>query len=279
MKRIYSDSNKYLPAAAISLVLVLTAIWCGSCAMYLPLTQDIVEFARPAGDPNDRLIVRNYNSVILKEDTAAETMEKMVLPEHERTTEDRTALVSQGEKKKGKKAWFKLAGFDQQSRVVMRKYLVISDERPKFLANDPWECFRFECELILSPEAASEVYPDANVRNMAMLGYVLDKFDDDLIALKDENKQVRVFSLMVRQAVKTVLVKLEQSPSEAAEMADPEGLLFEHTSLDKGRIRLQTADDRVIVRIWMGSHVKKKISWPGEKFEDQMGRAPWIEKL
>ncbi|MFC1737438.1 hypothetical protein ACFL1G_00110 [Planctomycetota bacterium] len=227
----------------------------------------VVEFITPEGPPSDQQLVNNYQKVMLRTSSAADVLVTINLPEYELLSQSKSVIASAGEKKKGYKKWCNIVAFDENTLAAKRKYLCITDERPKALFADPWERLQLSCELIQSEDVLDKPYADENAALIAVLRQVLTDFQNDIKEVGSDNEVLAVFKMMVNQAVTTALQRLEDSPAEAALLSTTEGLQFEHISFDKGNIRMMFDGDIVIIDLQLGSVLKKRVEWTGKIFE------------
>ena len=80
-----------------------------------------------------------------------------------------------------------------------------------------------------------------------------------------DGQALRSSSMMVKQALNTILVQLDQSPALAARLSGPKGMSFDHMTLGPGRIRMVVIEDIVKVKIKVGK------DWFGrQKFEEHL---------
>jgi hypothetical protein len=223
------------------------------------VVRDTAVFLTPEGEPYDDQISMVYEQIKLKESTSADVLSQIHIPEHELLSQSKSVVVSYGQKNRGFKRWFKMVAFDEDKLTAQRKYLFIEDERPKVLFVEPWEELAFDCEQVLTPEILGEPYADENARRIEILKWVLTSFREDLDEVVPDNKDLEACGALINQAIQTVLIRLDSVPALATRLSDEDGLKFEHINFDKGKIRMIIKDDIVVVRIGLGSRVKKLI--------------------
>ncbi|MHC4115101.1 MAG: hypothetical protein ACYSSL_07265, partial [Planctomycetota bacterium] len=102
-----------------------------------------------------------------------------------------------------------MVAFDEDGLTAKRKYLFIEDERPKILFVEPWECAKFDCEMVLEREVLDKPYSNDNSRRIAILKQILENFRSDMREVRLDNKNLDVLGMMANQAFETVLVKLD----------------------------------------------------------------------
>jgi hypothetical protein len=166
-----------------------------------------------------------------------------------------------GQQKKGYKTWFNMVSFDENELIANRKYVFISDERPKQLFVEPWEGVYFDCQMVLPADVLNEPYANENARRIAILKQVIKDVRKDTLEIGADNKVVETSGMVIAQGLDTMRVMLDESPALAVRLSEPNGLEFVHTSYDKGLLRMSIADDVVTVDMRLGSFAKKlKIS-------------------
>jgi hypothetical protein len=227
---------------------------CGCVVM------DTFEFMAPEGDPWDNHMFDGYQEIKLKESSATDVLAAIYIPEYELLSQSKSVIASQGEKKRSHKMWFNMVAFDENKMTVQRKYLFIEDERPKFLFNEPWEGFRFHCEMVMDKEVFDQPYANENARRIAVLKQVLENFRGDVEEVERDNKMLKNCGMMVNQALETVIIKLDvrpETPALAIRLDEKKGVEFDHINLDKGRIgMLIECDEFVTVKMMLGSFVR-----------------------
>jgi hypothetical protein len=223
----------------------------------------LVELATPEKPPHNEQLYESYNQIELKRSSSADVLTVINLPEHELLSQSTAVIASVGQKKKGYKSWFKMAAFDENEVPVQRKYIYIVDEKPRFMFVEPWANLRFNCEMILDEELLDRPYANENARRIAILKQVLKNTRKDIDDLGQDNETIDISGMLINQALETVLVKLDASPALAAQLSEPDGLRFEHTSFDKGKIKMFTAEEAVKIEVMLGSILKRRLDLSG----------------
>lgn len=224
----------------------------------------VVEFVTPEGPPSGEQIAASYRQTKLRTSSSADVLATIYLPEYELLSQSESVIASAGQKKKGYKSWLNMVAFDEDELTATRKYLFVVDEKPKTLLIGPRAYFSLDCEMVLESEVLDEPYANENARRIAVLRQVLENVRMDVGEVSSDNKTIVVCGAMTNQALETVLIKLDSSPALAVRISEPAGLGFEHTSFDKGKIRMVVTDTDNIVtlKVRLGSHVKKwKVSF------------------
>lgn len=229
------------------------------CGLFSCTYRDVKGLVTPEGPPSYQQLLDSYRQTELKKSGAADVL---AMGEPGVLSQTTSVIALSGQKKKGYKSWFRMVAFDEDKLTAQRKYLFIIDERPKFLFVEPWEGLSFDCEMVLASEVLDEPYANENAKRIEILRHVQENIKRDMEKVGLDNKNLSICSMMINQALQTVLVNLDASPVLAGELSELDGLEFEHISLDKGKIRTILEDDIVAVRMRIGSLIKKyKVSF------------------
>ena len=111
-------------------------------------------------------------------------------------------------------------------------------------------------------------YANENARRIAILKNVEADTRKDTGEVGADNAMLTVCGMMTGQAMGSLLTKLDISPAMASRFGEPNGLEFEHTSFDKGRLRMVIDNDIVTVRMQLGSFMKRgKLGFGGVWFD------------
>jgi hypothetical protein len=251
----FSASSLKLWFYALSFSLLIFSL-CGCSA-----SLDVTDFLWPSGLPSEDDITAVYNQIELKTSTSADVLSIINIPEEELLSQSKSVVASMGQKKKGFKTWLKMAAFNEDDLTVRRKYVLIEDEKPKQLFVEPWAKLKFDCQMVLEEEILNEPYANDNAKQIAILEHAQKNIRGDIDLVYLDNKMIQVSGMLINQAIETVLVKLTTSPAAATRLKEPKGLQFDHISYDKGRIRMTLEEDIVSLRIWLGSALKRKLSF------------------
>ena len=243
--------------AARKLQVCLLSVVC--CLLFF-VGCSVLELVTPEGPPSDEQIAVPYNQTKLNTSGAADVLTVLGTGPGsglELLSQSKSVIASIGQKKKGYKTWFNMVAFDENELTAKRKYLFIVDEKPKILFVEPWAALNFDCRVVLPEQVLQQPYANDNARRIAILKQVLADFKMDMDQVKSDNNALVTSGMLVNQAIQTVLVTLDSSPVLAGRLSDSDGLKFEHTSFDKGRIRMLVDGDIVTVEIELGSVVKR----------------------
>ena len=153
--------------------------------------------------------------------------------------------------------WFNMVTFDENELIATRKYVFISNERPKQLFVEPWEGVDFGCQMVLPKDILDEPYANENARRIAILKKVETDTRKDTGEVGTDNAMLSLCGMMAGQGMGSLLTKLDSSPAFASRLSEPNGLEFEHTSFDKGRLRMVIDNDVVTVKMRLGSFEKR----------------------
>ena len=151
--------------------------------------------------------------------------------------------------------WFSAVAFDEELLTAKRKYSFVADERIRGYWIIPAQKLRFDAEVILDPKVLAEPYANENAKRIAILKQLLKDYNADLIQLTADGQTLMSGSMMARQAVNTVITRLDQNPAYARKLDEPNGLDFDHTILGKGRARLVITDDVAALTIKVGTGI------------------------
>jgi hypothetical protein len=224
-------------------------VMAGGCA--------VGEFFVPRGGPSNEQIYAVYRQTQLKVSTSADVLAAFGHPDNELLSQSKSIIATAGEKSKGYKRWFNMVAFDEDALKAIRKYVFISDERPKQLFVEPWEGVYFDCKIVLPKEVLDEPYANESARRIAILKEVEKDLRKDTKEIGADNKEVETCGLAAAQGIDTLLVILNESPVQAERLSGPEGIEFEEASYGKGRLKMTIENDVVSVELRLGSFAKK----------------------
>jgi hypothetical protein len=224
----------------------------------------VVTFFTPEGPPSNKEIYSLYRQTILKQSTSANVLSALGTPKYALLSQSKSivALAGDKDKKQGKKMWFNMVSFDETELIAKRKYVFISDDRPKQLFVEPWEGVDFGCQIVLSKDFLDEPYANENARRVAVLRQVEADTRKDTSEVGADNVMLSLCGMMAGQGMDAALTKLSVSPAIASRFGEPNGVEFEHIGFDKCRLRMVIDNDVVTVRMRLGSFGKdEKISF------------------
>lgn len=218
---------------------------------------DPVAFFKREGPPTNQRVYDVYASTTLNRSTSSDVLAAFGTPGYGLLSQSKSIIALVGQKKQGYKTWLNMVAFDESEPIARRRYVFISDEKPRQLFVTPWEGVYFDCQMVLPKEVLAEPYANENARRIAILKQVGADTRKDAGEIGKDNKDVDICGMVIGQAIDAVLVKLKESPSLATLLSEPKGLEFVHASYDKGKLRMVITGDEVTVGLRMGSFAKK----------------------
>jgi hypothetical protein len=236
-------------------VKALKAVVIGLCCLVAGC--GVIGFLESEGLPTNKQIFTMYHQTTLKQSTSAEVLARFGVPKDTLLSQSKSVVALYGVRKGGKKIWFNMVTFDENELLAKRKYVLLSDATPKQLFIQPWEGLDFGCQMVLPKEVLDEPYANENARRIAILKKVESDTRKDTGEVGTDNEMLSLCGMMVGQGIDTLLTKLDGSPAQAVRFGEPNGIEFEHTSFDKGRLRMVIDNDIVTVRMQLGSFGKR----------------------
>lgn len=178
-------------------------------------------------------------------------------------TQSDTVISFSGRRDDTRKTWLNMIAFDEFRMVAQRKYFFCVDERATRVPGNPRrpvfprrQGILFDAEFLIDPEVLTIPYATEEFQRIAILQWVADQFQRDLIALVGDpqnpvrgSRAIIASGMMVRQVFQGALTELIQSPGQAANAADEQGIPFPHASLEDARIRLLTQNNLGAIRV------------------------------
>jgi len=176
-----------------------------------------------------------------------------------------TAIASMGQSKDGYKTWFTIVAFDENNMTAKRKHFYLVDEKAVVKPTDirhfqivPKPGLMFDSEMILPAEVLDRPYVTREARQIAALKQVAEELRKDVDELSQDNQTLAVSGMLINQVFKTVLLELDRSPLLAENLSDKNGVQFNHSSFDKGRIYMTIEDSVVTVKIRLGVFMRSE---------------------
>ena len=201
-------------------------------------------------------IFDRYYMTMLKFSRSSDILGVIREGETEILSQSESVVASWDEDEKKGTFWFNMVAFDEENLLAVRKYAFFVDERlQKIIIPQIFEgatVLRFDGEYVLDAETLDEPYANDNVKKIAILRAVLGEFSDDIGQLTTESSVLNASAMMIKQAVNTVLTKLDASPGLAVRLNEPGGLAFDHMTLNKSRIRMLIEGDVVKLKVKCG---------------------------
>lgn len=232
-------------AAYHALILLWAGVAFGLCGC------GVVEYLRPEGPPYDFELRRNYDMIPLNTANSAYVLGMIRESDQEPLSRGTSVVASQGQKRKGRKLWFTMVAFDENTSLAIRKYLFIVNDRPN-LMEEPKKDLSFDCQIVLGPEVFDTVYVNEDVRRIAILRKVQENLKRDKDEVAADNKLLDTSAMLAGQALQAVLVQLDSSPVLASGLGGTDGVDFSHLNLGTGKIQMLLQNDIVTVKLRLG---------------------------
>ena len=219
-------------------VLAVTAVLLAGCGRPLTTYESVYE---------------RYYATTIGLSTSADVLAIIRDRDKELVSQSESVVAAWGkERKHDRTHWFNMVAFDQDSAVAVRKYGFILEETAWGPNRRPQPGLRFDAELVLDAEVLGEPFAGANAKRIAVLRSVAAHFSRDAQEVRHDSATLHSSSAMVNQALNNVLVKLIQSPAEAARLDEPQGMSFDHITLGESHIRMLIHGDVVKLKIKAG---------------------------
>ena len=198
-------------------------------------------------------VFSRYYSTTLKTSTSADVLSTIQDTDDELLSQSESVVAAWGKEGKTKDKirthWFNMVVFDEDAMTAERKYGFILEETNKGLNRTPLPALRFDAEVVMDKAVLNDAYAGNNAKRIAILKAIQSQFADDAGELTHDSNTLRSSTIMVQQALKTVLTRLMSSPAEAAYLPRLEGMEFDHMTLGQSRIRMLIEEDVVKVKI------------------------------
>ena len=196
-----------------------------------------------------------YYSTTLKQSTSADVLAMVQEPETELLSQSESVVAAWGiEGKKERTHWFNMVAFDEEQMNAVRKYGFILKERHWGWNISPEPMLRLDVALVMDAEVLEAAYAGNNEKQVEILKAAKELFTRDAAELTFDSLVLRNSTDMVKQALKSVLVKLERSPAYAVKLPLFEGMAFDHPTLGESRIRMLIEGDIVKIKIKCSRH-------------------------
>ena len=206
-----------------------------------------------------------YYSTTLKLSTSADVLAMVQEPETELLSQSESVVAAWGvEGKKDRTHWFNMVAFDEEQMNAVRKYGFILEERHWWWNSPPAPALRLDAAMVMDPEILEAAYASKNEKQVEVLKAVKKAFTVDAQELTFDSRSLLNSTDMVKQALKSVLTKLDHSPAYADKLPLYEGVAFDHPTLGESYIRMLIEGDVVKIKIKCG-----KAWFSKEPFEEQ----------
>jgi hypothetical protein len=219
-----------------------------------------VQRLRRRGPSLEQLLYDSYNQTQLKASSSSNVLATIHGPDSELLSQSESVIAAAGRNTKGRKSWFNMVSFDQNTLTAKRKYVFITDDRPNYV-EQPRKSASFDCEMELDADVLDEPYANENARRIAILRRIQENTNADIAEVGSDNKTIDICGMIVNQSFEMALVGLEASPALAARLSEPKGLDFSHITFGTGRIQMILDYDIVKVKMRLGRDIK---TWDAE---------------
>jgi hypothetical protein len=204
-------------------------------------------------DDNKDIFNRFYMTD-LKQSASADVLNVIKTLQREEVTQSGNLVVSFGDDNDGMISWFNMVAFDDQTLKAARKYGFMVNERAqqRLLMKAPQK-LRFDAQAVVDPQILAGPYTDENARRLAILNWIDRQFSTDGKQISASSQILTADTLAVRQTLSGVLIQLNSNPVQAAHLADPDGVRFDHPTLGRSHIRMLIEEDIVKLKIKAGN--------------------------
>lgn len=194
-----------------------------------------------------------YYSTTLKLSSSADVLAIFSDPETELVSQSGSVVAAWGVKGEMERThWFNMVAFDEEQMNAVRKYGFILEERVLGVNRQPSPSLRLDAAYVMSADVLEAPYADNNEKKIEALKAAMKLFSGDAQELIVDSQPFRNSTIMVKQALNSILQKLSRSPAYAAKLPLAEGMAFDHPTLGESFIRMLIEDDIVKVKIKCG---------------------------
>jgi hypothetical protein len=227
----------------------------------------------PPGKLPYQNIAATYHSTSLKRSSTLDVLRTMqthqdlLNPEdvnRELISQGDTLVASSGQSNDQLKNWFTLFSFDEQSMTANRKYFMCLDEKTLVTPSQPQKRLFFPRKTlifnsqILVTDLMSQEFDSEQARDIALLENMAKKlrsdvtyFDGTTRTTANGNHIMTNIGLYMNTVFQQALMELHRSPYLANNLGH-QGLIFDHMTLNKGRIQMILQGDILVSRVEMG---------------------------
>jgi len=191
-----------------------------------------------------------YYSTTLSSSTSSDVLAMIQDPEKELVSQSESVIAAWGKEGKNDRThWFNMVAFDEEQMDAVRKYAFLLKERHWGWNTSPSPMLRIDAAMVMDPEVLDAAYAGNNEKQIEILKAATELFGRDAIEVAFDSATLRSSTDMVKQALKSILVKLQQSPAYAVKLPLYEGMEFDHPTLGESRIRMLIEGDIVKIKI------------------------------
>lgn len=222
-----------------------------ACGMVAAVTVVLAGCGQPLSTYES--VYERYYATTLGLSTSADVMAIIRDRDAELLSQSENVVAAWGKKGKNDRThWFNMVAFDQDSAAAVRKYGFILEETVWGPNRQPTPALRLDAEIIMDAAVLDEPYPNANAKRIAVLRKTAALFAADALEVTYDSATLRASAAMVNQAFHYAMIKLIQSPAEAARLSELEGMAFDHITLGDSRIRMLIRGNVVTIKIKAG---------------------------
>ena len=227
----------------------------------------------PPGTLPYKDIAATYHSAKIKESSTLDVLRTMQThqglldPDHvgrELISQSDTLVASSGQSQDKLKSWFTLFSFDEQSMTANRKYFMCLDENTLVTPTEPQESLYFarktlvfNSQLVVT-DLVNQEFDSEQARDIALLQSIaanlrndLNYFDASTRISGNGNHIMTSIGLYMNTVFQQALRELDRSPYLTHNLGR-QGLVFDHMTLNKGRIQMILQGDVLVSRVEMG---------------------------
>jgi hypothetical protein len=200
----------------------------------------------------DEQVFSRYYLTTLKLSQSTDILGIIVEDQRELLSQSESVVASWGQNKNGSILWFNMIAFDEESLAADRKYSFAVDEKARSFYIKPMQRLRFDAQIILDDQTLNHPYAGTNEKRIAVLKKILADFKQDAAQLTFDSQTLHSASMMVNQALNTIIYKLDASPALAAKLSEYAGLDFDHMTLGPAKVRMLIENDVAKIKIKIG---------------------------
>jgi hypothetical protein len=218
-------------------------------------------------------IAATYHSASIKQSSTLDvlrtmqTQQGLLNPKHvgrELINQSDTLVASSGQSKDKRKNWFTLFSFDEQSMTANRKYFMCLDENTLVTPSEPQKSLYFprktlvfNSQLVVT-DLVNQDFSSEQARDIALLESIarnlrsdITTFDASTRTSENGNHIITSIGLYMNTVFQQALRELNRSPYLANDLGH-QGMIFDHMTLNKGRIQMILQGDVLVSRVEMG---------------------------
>jgi hypothetical protein len=218
-------------------------------------------------------IAATYHSASIKQSSTLDVLRTMQTQQglldpkyvgRELISQSDTLVASSGQSKDKYKNWFTLFSFDEQSMTANRKYFMCLDEKTLVTPSEPQEALYFprktlvfNSQLVVT-DLVNQDFDSEQARDIALLESIarnlrsdITTFDASTRVSGNGNHIMTSIGLYMNTVFQQALRELNRSPYLANDLGR-QGLIFDHITLNQGRIQMILQGDVLVSRVEMG---------------------------